>query len=200
MSRQCHSRCVLISAQQHRFHLSFSYLLLCYFITFYFIILLWQLMARYCFIRWKMKWLWHYLYLSMWWPYSSRMRIYINSNVWIYLTLQSSSANHLHGRCHVQCNASSLSVASIVQYGECKFRFRFTAAYNSNLFCSILFVVVVHAGCDKQNHWCVVVCVVNCMVENYECCLPTCIWWGTRRNITIRFGMQNLECFGYPTV
>ena len=35
---------------------------------------------------------------------------------------------------------------SVVSY----FRFRFTAAYN-NTFCSLLFVVVVHAGCNKQD-------------------------------------------------
>ena len=37
-------------------------------------------------------------------------------------------------------------------------------AYNANLFCSIFFVVVVDAGCDKQDHRCVVVGAVNCMV------------------------------------
>jgi len=42
-------------------------------------------------------------------------------------------------------DASCLS-ASIVQYAERKLRFRFTAAY-----CSLLFVVVVHAGCDKHD-------------------------------------------------
>jgi len=61
-------------------------------------------------------------------------------------------------------DASCLSVASTVQYAERKFRFRFTAACNSNLFPSLLFVVVVHDGCDKQDHWCVAVCAVNCTV------------------------------------
>jgi len=42
-------------------------------------------------------------------------------------------------------DASCLSVASIVRYVECKFRFRFTAAYNS-----LLFEVVVHACCNKR--------------------------------------------------
>ena len=93
-------------------------------------------------------------------------------------------------------DASCLSVAFIVQYVERKFRFRFTAAYNSNLFCSLLFVEVDHAGCDKQDHWCVAVCAVNCtirgplqllfalhqssidsqlLVENRDFAYPTCI-------------------------
>jgi len=41
-------------------------------------------------------------------------------------------------------DASCLSVASIVGYVECKLRLRFTVAYNSNVFCSLLFVVVVN--------------------------------------------------------
>jgi len=41
-----------------------------------------------------------------------------------------------------------LSAIIIIGY----FGFRFTAAYNYILFCSVLFAVVVHAaGCDKQD-------------------------------------------------
>ena len=53
----------------------------------------------------------------------------------------------------VVADTSCLSVASIVQHIERKFCFTFTASYNSHLFSSLLFVVVVHAGCDKQDHW-----------------------------------------------
>ena len=55
-------------------------------------------------------------------------------------------------------DASCLSVVSFNStkrraqaYVISYFRFRFTAAYKQILFSSLLFVVVVHAGCDKQN-------------------------------------------------
>ena len=38
------------------------------------------------------------------------------------------------------------------------------------MFCSLLFFVVVHAGYDKQIHWCVTLCAVNCTVDGYSCC------------------------------
>jgi len=49
------------------------------------------------------------------------------------------------------------------------FRFRFTAAYTIK-FCSLLFVVVVHAGCDKQDSLIAAVCAVNCTVDRRSCC------------------------------
>ena len=111
-------------------------------------------------------------------------------------------------------NVLCLSVAPIVQYVEHKFRFRFTAAYNSILFCSLPFVVVVHAGRDKQDHWCVAVCAVNCTVDGRSCCshstsyqstascssriaifaYPTCI------QCPPLGAQKKLEWFGYPMV
>jgi len=120
-------------------------------------------------------------------------------------------------------DSSCLSVASIVQYVERKFRFRFTAAYSSNLFCSLLFVVVVHAGCNKLDHWCVAVCAVNCTVAvafvirsaaiidptaRYLSRIaifayPACIWrfrQGVPVGIVITFGVEKLEWWFYQTV
>jgi len=89
-------------------------------------------------------------------------------------------------------DASCLSVASILQYVKGNLLLLVTSASDlpmriNKLFCSLLFVVVVHAaGCDKKIHRCVASCAVNCMVdgvvvspvisqlfvENRDFCLP----------------------------
>ena len=69
-------------------------------------------------------------------------------------------------------NTSCLSVASIVQYVEHKFCFRFMAAYNK--FCFVLFSSLRHGRpCwlwYTKIHWCVALCGVNCTVHRCSCC------------------------------
>ena len=62
--------------------------------------------------------------------------------------LQEDVANKRGRAMHASCQL--VAVASVVQYVARKFRFTFTTAYNSDLFSTLLFVVVVHAGSDKQ--------------------------------------------------
>ena len=104
---------------------------------------------------------------------------------------------------------------------------RFTPAYNNIMFSSLSFVVVVHAGCHRQDHRCVN-CAVNCTVQRRSCCShcsstssidsqlfvqnrdfclphlystpPALGGPGPRRNVAITFGKEKLEWCDYPTV
>jgi len=103
------------------------------------------------------------------------------------------------------------------------FGFRFTAAYNWILFCSLLFVVVIHAvGCDKQDslkrrrlcdklHCRASQLLLACpaVIDPIARCgwesrfLPTTrafdapVRYGSRLNIAMTFGMEKLEWCGY---
>ena len=58
-------------------------------------------------------------------------------------------------------DASCLSVASAV-HNTSSTSSASDLTLRTTQFCSVLFVVVVHAGCDKHDHLCVTVCAVNC--------------------------------------
>ena len=92
------------------------------------------------------------------------------------------------------------------------------------MFCSLLLVVVIHAGCDKQDSLIRGVCAVNCTVDRRSCCshftshrsdsqifVDNCdiclprppafdappFLRGPRRNIAITFGKEKLEWCGW---
>jgi len=91
-------------------------------------------------------------------------------------------------------------------------------------FCSLLFFVVVHVGCDKQDHWCVAFCAINCTVHCCSRCLhcSSCQsdsqifvknhdYWlphlhsmsplgSPCQNIAMTFGMEKQEWCGYLMV
>jgi len=110
--------------------------------------------------------------------------------------------------------------SSVISY----FRYRFIAAYKYILFSSLLFVVVVHASCDKHRFtdawrmcgtlhggrsqllFALQQSSIDRFVENSDFSLshlhstPPLGGGGSRWNIAMTFGTENLKWFGYPTV
>jgi len=123
------------------------------------------------------------------------------------------------GRTMFPVSVSSFNNTSTL---ERKFRFRFTAAYNSTLFCSLFLSWSSMMVVINNIYWCVAVCAVNCtvdrriccshcsshrsdsqmFVDNRDFCLPPPAFdaplGGPRRNIAIMFDVEKTKMMWLP--